>query len=163
GVTGYVAATGKSYVCADATSDPHYIEGAYGARSSLTVALVWGDKVIGTFNVESPQLNAFGPQDLQFAEIFCRELASALHTRVLVVDNDERVRRSAHSILGRLGCIVETARDGREALTMAKLSTYDVMLADIRLPDQGGYEVYRALRQAQPAATVILMTGYGYD
>src|SRR5205823_102450 len=256
GVTGYVAATGKSYVCADAACDPHYIEGARGARSSLTVALTWAEKVIGTFNVESPQPGAFGPLDLQFAEIFCRELASALHTldllllekrratsqsieainrevglpvddiltaatsvlerwighepemaeklrkiiasarvikqsiqkvgediapavsplafagadspsrlnlRVLVVDNDERVRRSAHSVLGRLGCIVETARDGREALTMAKLSTYDAMLADIRLPDQGGYEVYRALRQAQPAATVILMTGYGYD
>jgi CheY-like chemotaxis protein/PAS domain-containing protein len=256
GVTGYVAATGKSYVCADAACDPHYIEGSRGARSSLTVALSWGEKVIGTFNVESPQLGAFGPQDLQFAEIFCRELASALHTldllllekrqaasqsieainrevglpvddiltaatsilerwighepemaeklrkiiasarvikqsiqkvgegiapaasplafagadspsrlnlRVLVVDNDERVRRSAHSVLGRLGCIVETARDGREALTMAKLSTYDAMLADIRLPDQGGYDVYRALRQAQPAANVILMTGFGYD
>jgi len=88
---------------------------------------------------------------------------SRLNLRVLVVDNDERVRRSAHSVLGRLGCIVETARDGREALTMAKLSTYDAMLADIRLPDQGGYDVYRALRQAQPAANVILMTGFGYD
>jgi CheY-like chemotaxis protein len=31
------------------------------------------------------------------------------------------------------------------------------------LPDLGGYEVYRALRQAQPKANVILMTGYGYD
>ncbi len=256
GVTGYVAATGKSYVCADTACDPHYLEGARGAHSSLTVALTWGDTVIGTFNVESPHVNAFGPLDLQFAEIFCRALASALHTldllllekrqtasqsieainrevglpvdeiltaatsvlerwighepemaeklrkiiasariikqsiqkvgediapalgpltfaggespsrlnlRVLVVDNDERVRRSAHSVLGRIGCIVETARDGREALTMAKLSTYDAMLADIRLPDLSGYDVYRALRQAQPDANVILMTGYGYD
>ena len=53
--------------------------------------------------------------------------------RVLVVDNDERVRRSAHSLLGRWGCVVETARDGAEALTMARLSSYDAMLADIRL------------------------------
>ena len=45
------------------------------------------------------------------------------------------VRKSAHSILGRLGCIVETARDGKEAVTLAKLSRYDTMLADIRLPD----------------------------
>jgi CheY-like chemotaxis protein len=257
GVTGYVAATGKSYLCADTATDPHYIQGAEGAHSSLTVALTWGDKVIGTFNVESPQLNAFGPEDLQFAEIFCRELAFALNTlellveekrattsqsieainrevalpvdeiltaatgildrwigvdpdmsdklrkilasarsikesiqkvgedmtstaktlshqpleapsrvkgmRVLVVDNDERVRRSAHSLLGKWGCIVETARDGREALTMAKLCSYDAMLADIRLPDLSGFDVYRALRLAQPQARVILMTGYGYD
>ncbi len=83
--------------------------------------------------------------------------------RVLVVDNDERVRRSAHSLLGKWGCVVETARDGKEALTMAKLSSYDAMLADIRLPDLSGFDVYSALRQAQPQARVILMTGYGYD
>ena len=83
--------------------------------------------------------------------------------RVLVVDNDERVRRAAHGLLGRLGCIVETARDGKEAQTMARLSTYDAMLADIRLPDLSGIDVYRALRQAQPKARVILMTAYGYD
>ncbi len=255
GVTGFVAATGKTYVCDDTANDPHYIQGADGARSSLTIALRDGEQILGTFNVESPQLHGFSSQDVQFAEIFCRELASALHTldlllverqatasqsieaihhavsipiddilsaatslldrwighddemaetvkkivtnargikenilrvgadiapnvkplvsvgesqcrlnqRVLVVDNDERVRKSAHSILGRLGCIVETARDGKEAVTLAKLSRYDSMLADIRLPDLSGYDVYRALRQAQPSAHVILMTGFGYD
>ncbi len=50
------------------------------SRSPLT----WGDKVIGTFNVESPQLNAFEPEDLQFTEIFCRELAFSLHTLELL-------------------------------------------------------------------------------
>ena len=83
--------------------------------------------------------------------------------RLLVVDNDERVRRSAHTILGRFGCIVETARDGQEALTMARLGTYDAILADIRLPDLGGYEVYCRLRQTQPQAKVVLMSAYGYD
>ncbi len=238
GVTGFVAATGKSYLCSDTATDPHYIQGAEGAHSSLTIALMWGDRVIGTFNVESPQLNAFGPEDLQFTEIFCRELAFSLNTlellkeekrattsqsiaainrevalpvdeiltaatsildrwigvdpemsdklwnilasarsikesiqkvgedmtsttkpltyqpieppsglkgmRVLVVDNDERVRRSAHGLLGKWGCTVETARNGKEALTMAKLCSYDAMLADIRLPDLSGFDVYRA-------------------
>jgi CheY-like chemotaxis protein len=83
--------------------------------------------------------------------------------RVLVVDNDERVRRSAHSILGRFGCIVETARDGQEALTMARLGTYDCILADIRLSDIGGYEIYCRIKQTQPQAKVILMSSYGYD
>jgi CheY-like chemotaxis protein len=59
--------------------------------------------------------------------------------------------------------VVETARDGQEALTMARLGSYDAVLADIRLPDVGGYDVYRRLREAQPQARVILMTGYGYD
>src|SRR5262249_28639708 len=256
GVTGYVAATGKSYLCADVAGDPLYLQGSPGARSSLTVPLRFQDRVIGTFNVESPQVNGFGEEDLQFAEIFSHEIAAALHVlellsaekrstasqsvdavsrevalpvddvlaaatsileryighdpeiadklrkilagarsikaciqkvgedlapqptadgakpatppslkglRVLVADNDERVRRSAPGLLGRWGCIVETARDGKEALTMARLGTYDAILADIRLPDVSGYEMYRRLREAQPAARVILMTGYGYD
>ena len=83
--------------------------------------------------------------------------------RVLVVDNDDAVRRSAHQFIGRWGGIVETARDGKEAVTMARFSPYDAVLADIRLPDMAGYEIYRAIREAQPTARVILMTGFGYD
>src|SRR5262245_55155961 len=78
GVTGYVAATGQSYLCRDTTTDPHYIKGAEGARSSMTVPLRIADQVIGTFNVESPSPNAFGPDELQFAELFAREIARAL-------------------------------------------------------------------------------------
>jgi CheY-like chemotaxis protein/putative methionine-R-sulfoxide reductase with GAF domain len=255
GVTGFVAATGKSYLCPDASNDPLYIQGAAGAHSSLTVPLVYQDQVIGTFNVESPRLNAFGENDLQFVEIFCRDIANALHTlellqaekrstashsieavrrevalpvddilaaattvldryighdpemaeklrqilagarsikqciqrvgenlvpaapagperpahpqlkgfRVLVADSDERVRRSAHGLLGSFGCVVETARDGQEALTMARLGTYDAILVDIRLPDISGHEAFCKLREAQPQARLILMTAFGYD
>ena len=92
-----------------------------------------------------------------------RETPVKLNLRILVADNDERVRRSAHSILARHGCVVETARDGREAISIARLSQYDVILADINLPDMGGYDVYRALRLARPGAHVVLMTGFGYD
>lgn len=256
GVTGFVAATGRSYLCPDTSSDPYYLPGAVGMHSSLTVPLVYQEHVIGTFNVESPQPNGFNDRDMQFLEIFSREIAAALHTfevlsaeqretaalaveavsrevalplddiltagaavldryighdremadrlrtilsrarfikqcilkvgeeispagpftrpteeppqpfkgvRVLVADNDDRVRRSAHGTLGRWGCVVETARDGAEALTLARLSTYDAILADIRLPDISGYDVYRQLRSTQPQARVVLMTSYGYD
>src|SRR5260370_32321973 len=54
--------------------------------------------------------------------------------RVLVADHDDRVRRSAHAILGRFGCVVETAADPQQPLTIARLSTSDAILADIRLP-----------------------------
>lgn len=254
GVTGFVAATGKSYICTDTATDPLYIEGAAGAKSSLTVPLLYHDQVIGTFNVESPRPSAFGEDDLQFVEIFCREIASALHMlellsaekrstasrsieligrevampvdeilaaaaevldryighdpemaerlkqvlasarsikqriqkvgedlappaaagpeaarprlkglRVLVADSDERVRKSAHGILGSFGCIVETARDGQQALTMARQSSYDAILIDIRLPDLTGYDAFCKLREVQPQARVILMTSFGYD
>ena len=80
GVTGFVASTGASYLCADTADDPHYLAGAAGARSSMTVPLKFQDEVIGTLNVESPRANGFGPDDLQFTELFSKEIAAALHT-----------------------------------------------------------------------------------
>jgi CheY-like chemotaxis protein/PAS domain-containing protein len=96
GVTGFVAATGKSYLCEDTTEDPLYLEGVRGAKSSLTVPLVLHDEVIGTFNVESPEPRAFGESDLQFLEIFSRDVAMALNTLELLVA--EKASAAAESV-----------------------------------------------------------------
>lgn len=261
GVTGFVAATGKSYLCEDTTADPLYLEGAEGAKSSLTVPLVLHDQVIGTFNVESPEPRAFSESDLQFLEIFTRDVAVALNTlellvaekastaaesveaihsavalpvddilndavivmeryighepevverlqnilrksrdikqliqrvgqkmapaqahpqlqateergalrgrRVLVADADEAVRSAAHNLLERYGCVVETAHDGGEAVymvrNMALEGNYDVIIADIRLPDMSGYELFLKLQEIMEPVPMVLMTGFGYD
>ena len=89
GVTGYVAYTGKSYLCPDTDADSLYIPGAEGTRSSMTVPLKFQDEVIGTLNVESPRPNGFGPDDLQFTELFSREVADALHTLDLLSAQQE--------------------------------------------------------------------------
>lgn len=96
GVTGFVAATGKSYLCEDTTEDPLYLTGAMGAKSSLTVPLLLHDEVIGTFNVESPEPRAFSESDLQFLEIFCRDVAAALNTLELLAA--EKVSTAAESV-----------------------------------------------------------------
>jgi two-component system, sensor histidine kinase SagS len=85
GVTGFVAATGKSYLCEDTTNDPLYLLGAAGARSSLTVPLILHEQTLGTFNVESTRPGAFNENDLQFLELFSREVAVALNTLELLV------------------------------------------------------------------------------
>lgn len=85
GVTGYVAATGKSYLCEDTSHDVRYLQGAENARSSLTVPLMLHDQILGTFNCESGQVHGFGHNDLQFLELFCREVAIALNTLELLV------------------------------------------------------------------------------
>ncbi|WP_231756597.1 response regulator [Lignipirellula cremea] len=95
GVTGFVAATGKSYLCEDTTEDPLYIEGFQGARSSLTVPLMLHDQVIGTFNVESPDIRAFSESDLQFLEIFSRDVAVALNTLELLVAQSANVAQAS--------------------------------------------------------------------
>ncbi|MEX2091631.1 MAG: response regulator [Pirellulales bacterium] len=85
GVTGFVAATGKSYLCEDTQEDPLYLEGAQNARSSITVPVMLHDRVTGTFNVESTEPRAFNESDLQFLEIFARDVAAALNTLELLL------------------------------------------------------------------------------
>jgi len=85
GITGYVAASGLSYICHDVLNDPLFIPGVANARSSLTVPLILHDQVLGTINVESPDLSAFSDSDLQFLEIFARDVAFALNTLELLV------------------------------------------------------------------------------
>ena len=85
GISGYVAATGRSYICPDVERDPRYIMGLDQARSSLTVPLSLYDKVIGIFNIESRQKAAFNEDDRQFAEIFARYVALALNILDLMI------------------------------------------------------------------------------
>jgi two-component system, sensor histidine kinase SagS len=85
GVTGFVAATAKSYLCEDTANDPLYIPGIAAGRSSLTVPLMLQDQVLGTINVESPEPHAFSASDVQFLEIFARDVAHALNTLELLV------------------------------------------------------------------------------
>lgn len=85
GISGLVAATGQSYLCDDAEADERFLPGLPGARSSLTVPLRLQDRVIGVMNIESKAAGAFSDLDRQFAEIFARYIAMALHMLDLLV------------------------------------------------------------------------------
>lgn len=79
GISGYVGSTGRSYICHDTEKDPRYVIGLDHCKSSLTVPLMLFDRVVGVYNVESQQVGAFDEDDRQFAEIFGRYVAMALH------------------------------------------------------------------------------------
>ncbi len=87
--------------------------------------------------------------------------------RILVVDADEAVRSAAHNLLERYGCIVETAHDGNEAVGMVRNvlhdDAYDVIIADIRLPDMNGYELLLRLQEFLDPVPLALIIGFGYD
>jgi CheY-like chemotaxis protein len=85
GISGYVASTGRSYICPDVERDPRYVVGLEQAKSTLTVPLRLHDKVIGIFNIESRQRAAFNEDDRQFADIFGRYVAIALNILDLMV------------------------------------------------------------------------------
>jgi CheY-like chemotaxis protein len=85
GISGYVAASGRSYLCQEISKDELYLPGVEGARSSLTVPLRLHDKVIGIMNVESLQPGAFTEEDRQLGEIFARYIAVAINMLDLLV------------------------------------------------------------------------------
>ncbi|HSW44726.1 MAG TPA: response regulator [Phycisphaerae bacterium] len=99
GISGYVAFTGRSYICPDVSQDPRYLQGIDNARSSLTVPLWLHDQVVGIFNIESDKLAAFREDDRQFAEIFGRYIAITLHILdLLVVERHETTGRLASNV-----------------------------------------------------------------
>lgn len=85
GISGYVAATGRSYICHDTEKDPRYVLGLEHSKSSLTVPLMLFDEVVGVYNVESERIGSFNEDDRQFAEIFGRYVALAMNILNLLV------------------------------------------------------------------------------
>ncbi|HOW19503.1 MAG TPA: response regulator, partial [Phycisphaerae bacterium] len=76
---------------------------------------------------------------------------------------EEIIRETIHDVLTKVGCVVETARDGDQAVAMLSARPYDLVLSDIKMPGKSGYEVFAAAKKARPDCPVIFMTGFGYD
>lgn len=68
-------------------------------------------------------------------------------SRVLVVDDEEQIRRALRSVLGAAGYQVDSAATGEEALEMTAERTPDVIVLDLTLPGMGGLEVCGLLRE----------------
>lgn len=81
--------------------------------------------------------------------------------RVLIVEDEEAVRRPIVRYLVRRGAHVAEASDGAEALDRLRAQTADVIVADLRMPRMGGVELYAQLEDGQPelAARVLFLSG----
>ncbi len=88
-------------------------------------------------------------------------LDSTAYRRVLVVDDDEGVRRMLSVMLKREGYLVTAVSGGKEALKALDTSGYDVVLSDVRMPDMDGLELLDEVIENHSDATVILMSAYG--
>lgn len=81
--------------------------------------------------------------------------------RVLIVDDDESVRAFAERVLHRAGYETTVAGGGPEALKMAELQApFDLLLADVVMPDMYGDELARRLLHLEPDLKVLYFTGY---
>ena len=117
GISGFVASTGRSYICPDTTQDPRYLPGINNARSSLTVPLRLYDKVIGVINIESERPAAFSEEDRQFTEIFARYIAISLHIMdLLVVERHAVVGQLADNVSAEIAGPLSDILDGATTL-----------------------------------------------
>jgi signal transduction histidine kinase/ActR/RegA family two-component response regulator len=104
----------------------------------------------------SPQLSTEGLQDLA-------------GLRVLVMDDEEPIRRVACAMLQKLGCAVLEAADGAEALTLYEQSLRagqppQVVIMDLTVPGRmGGLETLRRLKALDPRVRALVSSGYSND
>ncbi len=259
GISGWVAAQGRSYLCRDASKDPMYLLGIPSCGSSLTVPLRLRDRVVGILNVESEQVDAFDERDQLLVELYGRYIAMAVNIldmlvveryttnrtfsttvlgelrdpldaitrhaaelratwigdgamlgrldailasvdivrqrvlacssgpqtilgagdwdrdpvddpilrgrRIIVADDEPAIRDAIKDLLEQRGATVESYADGAGAIESleARGPEVDLVISDVRMPDRNGYEVFRSAQSHAPQASIILMTGFGYD
>ena len=85
--------------------------------------------------------------------------ASRPLVKVLLVDDDEDIRRDYARVLRRANLNVSIAANGADALFQLELERFDVILSDISMPTMSGIELLKAVREQHLDLPVLLMTG----
>jgi len=81
--------------------------------------------------------------------------------RVLVVDDEEPLRRMLEILLRREGFAVLHADSGEAAVAVLEREDVDVVLSDVRMPGMGGLALVRWIREHRPGLTAIVMSAFG--
>ncbi len=81
-------------------------------------------------------------------------------TRILIVDDDESIRKILSTILEEEGYVVDTAEDGKEAIEKSTAKFYNLALIDVRLPDIEGVTLLAKLKETVPRMRKIIITGF---
>ncbi|MEM2947532.1 MAG: response regulator [Candidatus Bathyarchaeia archaeon] len=82
------------------------------------------------------------------------------NARILVVDDDENIRKVLTTILEEEGYIVDEAENAKKAIEKTRRKVYNLALIDIRLPDMEGIELLTKMKDTVPKMRKIIITGY---
>jgi DNA-binding NtrC family response regulator len=82
------------------------------------------------------------------------------HARIIVVDDDESIRKTLAVILEDEGYLVDTAESGKEAILKTNANFYNLALIDVRLLDMEGTELLIRIKDTVPRMRKIIITGY---
>lgn len=78
--------------------------------------------------------------------------------KVLIVEDEKKLLKLLEEGLNILGYVTDTASDGEEALDLAYVENYDIIILDINLPKKDGFEVLRDIRQFNREVNIIMLT-----
>ncbi|MEM2099574.1 MAG: response regulator [Candidatus Bathyarchaeia archaeon] len=81
-------------------------------------------------------------------------------SRILIIDDDENIRKVLEAILRDEGYIVESVDTAKKGIEKSTKSFYNLALIDVRLPDMEGIELLSKLRETKPKMRKIIVTGY---
>ncbi|MEE4607818.1 MAG: response regulator, partial [Desulfobacteraceae bacterium] len=80
---------------------------------------------------------------------------------ILIIDDDDQLRKSFEKLLTEEGYRVRTAASGEAGLQEVRAEVPDLVILDMRLPGMGGLETFREIHALEPKLPVIIMTAYG--
>jgi len=80
--------------------------------------------------------------------------------RILVIDDEESIRKTIAMTLQHAGYVVDTAENGKQAVAKSETGFYNLALIDIRLPDMEGTELLTSLKDTTPRMVKIILTGF---
>jgi two-component system, OmpR family, copper resistance phosphate regulon response regulator CusR len=83
---------------------------------------------------------------------------TARHPRVLVADDEERLRKVLVRILGDHGIDADTAADGHQAVAMAVSDSYDLVILDLLMPGQDGFSALKEILRHRPDQAVLVLS-----
>jgi CheY-like chemotaxis protein len=81
--------------------------------------------------------------------------------RILLIEDNDALRRMAHRMLVTAGYDVQDAADGEAGLACYRQQRSDLVITDILMPEKEGLETIRALRRSDPQVRIIAMSGAG--
>ena len=79
---------------------------------------------------------------------------------ILVIDDDDQLRKSFHKLLAEEGYRCTSATSGEEGLKEIQKEIPDLVILDVRLPGMSGLETFQAIQEFEPKLPVIIMTAY---
>lgn len=87
-------------------------------------------------------------------------MSKNIKARILVIDDDEGIRKVITTALNDESYITDTASNGKEAIEKSKVNAYNLAIIDIHLPDMEGTQLLSELKETTPKMRKIIVTGF---